>query len=165
MSVEERLEPWTVRDALILLDKKTGSLTEHFHETQAMVQSFKVSVDNLEQRINNGLSPTMQQVKAQNNEIEKLMIRMEGRMEMVVKDFQSSVGALAGKVMDLEEDRESIKKIARDVVVKVLVAAMIAMGGMFWANWKTNLRVQGMLTNLSDVSRVSSITAKPVRSQ
>lgn len=147
MSDEETLNPFTVRDALILHDKKLSQLSDLFHQTQTLVQGFAVNVKTLEERINKGISPTMQRIEHQNVDIEKSLIRLEASLNQTAQEIRNSVSIVAGNVTDLEKDRDDMSKFARGIMGKIAVAAICAVVGTFFTMWTMVNRLQSKFEN------------------
>jgi|GEM_PF-3975646 len=139
MSDEERLHPFDiagmVRSTTDLYDKRISALTDLFHQTQIAFTKVEQSVEYMKGRIDGGISPTMQKVKAQNDELEKAILRLETEM---IKKF----GELGTRVAVMDEhyaapitDWKEFQRNIRSFFFKVFAAAMVPVIGLFATTW------------------------------
>lgn len=147
--------PLDIRDMLLMVEKRNAHMTDLFLQTQAMVQKFEDNIKTLDNRINNGLSPSINAVRAQNSEIEKTLIRFEGKIEGLFKDFDKRITVenqiFSDRIENIErqvEDYEAIKKWARGIIGKVIVAGAGVVATTFVTMW---IYVQQIKEKISDM--------------
>jgi hypothetical protein len=133
--LENRIDPFTVRDALIMHDKRINQLTDLSHETQTIVRGFEEQMKTLLERINKGVSPTMQQIKDQNSEIKTQIVEfkgdvntrfkdMEGRMNVSDEHFETRFG-------ELKDWTDGVKGLVWKISAALIIAAIFALFGMY----------------------------------
>ena len=92
---ESEIPPFRVKDALYLHDKRISELSAEIkdktHETTAIVKGFEDKFNVLMERINKGVSPTMQEIKDKSNNIEKQIIQLQSDMKMGFKDAEHAL--------------------------------------------------------------------------
>lgn len=147
--------PLDIRDMLLMIEKRNAHMTDLFLQTQAMVQKFEDNIKTLDNRINNGLSPSINAVKNQNADIEKMLIRMEGsiggqfkdvdkRISLAEKEFSDRIEVIEAQV----EDYETLKTWARGLIGKIIVAGAGVVATTFITMW---IYVQQIKEKISDM--------------
>jgi hypothetical protein len=133
--LEHRIDPFTVRDALILHDKRLNQLTDLSHETQTIVRGFEEQMKTLLERINKGVSPTMQAIKDQNADLKTQIVEfkgdvntrfkeMEGRLNVSDEHFGTQIGEITGWL-------DSFKGLIWKVAGGLILAAILGLFGMY----------------------------------
>lgn len=147
--------PIDVRDMLLMIEKRNAHMTDLFLQTQAMVQKFEDNIKTLDNRINNGLSPSINAVRAQNSEIEKTLIRFEGSITGLFKDVDKRITVenqvFSDQIERIEaqvEDYETLKKWARGLIGKIIVAGAGVVATTFVTMW---IYVQQIKEKISDM--------------
>lgn len=115
-----RVHPFEMGEQFVLLDR--------VHEYQRSVESLKSFVEGefkyLRERIDHGISPTMQTVKTQNEELEKTIIRLEGDFKLFKQSFQKQ----------LDDNNEFIGDL-KDGFRKIVVATIIMVITEGFGSW------------------------------
>src|SRR5437867_2548118 len=86
--LEKQIDPFTVRDALILHDKRLHQLTDQNFETQKIVQKFEESMKTLLDRINEGVSPKQNIILDKQIDAEKHLLIFESKIDLKFSEVE-----------------------------------------------------------------------------
>ena len=123
------------RETLLMFEKRISSVTDLFMETQKMVHGFEIKVDSLSERINKGLSPTMQEIKKQNEELDKSILKLESKLELQIQAVNNSVIIATNRFDEKIRGYDELKKEARGFLWKMAGVGLVAIAGMFLGMW------------------------------
>jgi len=157
--LEEHIDPFTVRDALIMHDKRINQLTDLSHDTQGIVKNFEEQLKTVLERINKGISPTMQAIKDQNADIKTQIVEFKGDVNTRFKEMEGRMNVsdehFETRVREINDWMGSVKGLVWRVASALIVAAIIGLSG-------TYLYVHTMQSQISDlVPLIKSMSILP----
>jgi hypothetical protein len=133
--LEHRIDPFTVRDALIMHDKRINQLTDLSHETQTIVRGFEEQMKTLLERINKGVSPTMQQIKDQNADLKTQIVEFKGDINTRFKEIEGRLNVsdehFETRIGEINEWMGSVKGLVWKIAGSLIVAAILGLFGMY----------------------------------
>jgi len=146
--LEKHIDPFTVRDALIMHDKRINQLTDLSHDTQGIVKNFEEQLKTVLERINKGISPTMQAIKDQNADIKTQIVEFKGDVNTRFKEMEGRMNVsdehFETRVREINDWMGSVKGLVWRVAGALIVAAIIGLSG-------TYLYVNTMRSQVSDL--------------
>ncbi len=114
-----------VRQTTDLYDKRISALTDLFHQTQLSFVEVKQAVEYIKGRVDGGLSPTMQAVKAQNDELEKSILHLENQMIKMIDEIDKRVAVMDEHYAQPITEWMTFQANLRNLVFKVVGAAIL----------------------------------------
>ena len=165
---DKSIEPFTVRDALIQHDKQIHQLTGVSHETQGIVRNFEQKMEALMERINKGVSPTMQLIKDQNDDLKTRIVEfkgdvntkfkeIEGNMKVQDEHFNGKLEDFDGKLEEIDGWRHDIKDFLWKVAASLMVAGIISMAGLYVYVAKMRSNLEGI------IPAIQNLKSQPLR--
>lgn len=160
---EKRIHPFQVADmfrsATELYDKRISALTDLFHQTQlAFAESrqqnqmafneVKSKVEYMSGRIDEGISPTMQKVKQQNDELEKALLRLENGMVSMIKELGKQVELMDQRYKSPIEEWQEFKRNMRNLFFKLILVIMVPVMAAFITMWVWMNQVKSKIESL-----------------
>lgn len=170
--LDKEISPFTVKDALYTHERRLSDLSDEIknktHDTQAVVKSFEEKFAVLMDRINKGVSPTMQEIKEKSHDIEKSIISMEGAMKLgfadVRKDMEVRDVENAAKFKAVEKEIDNRLQVSDEIIrgVKYLFLKLVGWVGAgaliaFVSMW---LYIQSLKTSLVSLPTEISVRRK-----
>lgn len=133
--LDKEVSPFTVRDALVLHDKRINQLTDLSHESQAVVKNFEEKMKMLLERINMGISPTMQIIKDQNSDIRTQIVEFKGDVNTRFKDMEGKLAInqehFESKIREIDDWMLSIKDMVWKVAGSLITISIVGLIGMY----------------------------------
>ena len=152
--LDKQIDPFTVRDALILHDKRINQLTDTNYDTQNIVKSFEEKMKTLLERINQGVSPTMQNIQRQNEELKNQIIEFKGDVNTRFKDIEGKLNLqddhFANKIEEIDTWLTGVKGLLWKVSTALIISAILGGVGLYVYVHKSaaqNEAIMKILTN------------------
>jgi hypothetical protein len=135
--MDQEISPFTVKDALHGHDRRINELSDEIkdrtNETNAIVKGFEDKFVVLMDRINKGVSPTMQDIKDKSHDIEKQIIELKGDMNLRFSEVTKQM-----EVRDVEIE-SNFKSVDKNIDVRLQGSDDLIRGlkGLLWkiAGW------------------------------
>ena len=133
--LEHKIDPFTVRDALIMHDKRLNQLTDLSHDTQGIVRNFEEQLKTVLERINKGVSPTMQAIKDQNADLKTQIVEFKGDINTRFKEIDGRLNVqdehFENKIGELKDWADSVKGLVWKVATALIISAIGGLVGMY----------------------------------
>lgn len=121
-------EPDLTKNVLDYHEKRLGDMDLRQAELSRVVQSVERELRNVLERINHGVSPTMQKVLEKQSSTELAIKDLDHKFELAILKIGDNIDAqlveLRGQVVDQKEWFDSVKTVFIRGVVVVLVGAI-----------------------------------------
>lgn len=120
------ITPWDVRDALHLHHDRINKLGEFFVTLKQDLQEVSSHILTVTNRINNGVSPSVNEVKGSLHEMKELMIKLESKMDLLFSDVDKRI-SVTDKYIETEFERfNKLVDEARGFAWKLVFTAVVA---------------------------------------
>jgi len=142
--LEQRIHPFTIKDALYLHDKRIG-------DTQRIVSSFEDKFKVLMERINEGVSPTMRRIEGKQSEIENQIVQVNAKIDIKFSELKGDMKVIDNHFADKFSEFDRLMDRLRDVQWKLIGSIIVGGATAFVSMW---IYVQQIKTRINAIPTV-----------
>lgn len=170
--LEKEISPFTVKDAIHAHDRRLNELSDEVknktHETQIVVREFEKQMSTILERINKGVSPTMQEIKEKSNDIDKSIISLKGDMNLRFAEVAQTLAVRdvehRAKFEAIEKEIDNRLEVSDEIIrgikwlfLKILGWGSVAAIGAFISMW---IYIQTLKTSLASIPTAINMRSK-----